>query len=125
MRTRTKLPVAGLLLSLFGLALTSCGGGGPEPGFDVTGLWTEVGGDSTIRFTAGGGYEINFEPGLEGTTSFSGDSYERVDNATVTFNYLSGRGAAMEMILVEMKINSRHQLSFKLGDRRFRFTRAE
>ena len=124
MRTRTRPFLAALLLSVLGLTLVSCSDGGPEPGFDVTGLWTETGGNSTIEFTAAGGYEVTFSPGLNGTTSFSGESFDRVDNATLTFVYLSG-GAAMEILDVEVKIDSRHRLSFRLEGRRFRFTRAE
>ena len=124
MRTRTGPFLAALLLSILGMALASCSDSGPEPDFDVTGLWTESGGNSTIEFTAAGGYKLNFDPSLNGTTSFSGDSVERVDNATLTFVYVSGR-AALEIIDVEVKIDSRHRLSFRLEDRRFRFTRGD
>lgn len=124
MGNRTRLRWTLLLAGAVGLVLASCSDAGPEPGFDVTGLWTETGGNSTIEFTAAGGYKLNFDPSLNGTTSFSGDSVERVDNATLTFVYVSGR-AALEIIDVEVKIDSRHRLSFRLEDRRFRFTRAE
>ncbi|MBN1954061.1 MAG: hypothetical protein JW900_03320 [Anaerolineae bacterium] len=114
-----------LLFLIASLILVACGDGGPEPGFDVTGLWTEQGGSSTIEFTAGGAYEINFDPPLsDGTTSFGGDSYTRVDNSHLTFVVVMGR-ASLEIIDVEATINSENVLRFRLDGRTYRFVKAD
>jgi hypothetical protein len=107
------------------ILLVACGNGGPEPGFDVTGLWTEQDGGSTIRFTEAGGYILSFDPSLsDGTTSFEGDSYKRVDNSHLTFTMLMGR-ASLEIIEVEATINSSNVLRFKLDGKDYRFVKAD
>jgi hypothetical protein len=105
--------------------LVACGNGGPEPGFDVTGLWTEQGGGSTLEFTEAGGYVLNFDPPLsDGTTKFEGESYNRIDNSHLTFTILMGL-ASLEIIKVEATINSKNVLRFKLDGKTYRFTKAD
>ncbi len=109
---------------VIGVILVACGNGGPEPGFDVTGLWTEQGGGSTLEFTEAGGYVLNFDPSLsDGTTNFEGESYNRVDNSHLTFTVLMGR-ASLEIIEVEATINSSNMLRFKLDGKTYRFIKA-
>jgi len=108
-----------LLLLAISLLLLVCSNGGPEPGFDVTGVWTEKGGNSMLKFTEEGGFILNFSPSLsDGTEKFEGDSYTRVDNANVTFRIIMGR---FEIVNVEANINSNNVLSFKLDGRTYKF----
>lgn len=112
-----------ILLAVSVVMLVGCGGAGPEPGFDVTGVWTEQGGGSTLEFTEGTGYMLIFEPPLsDGTTKFGGESYARVDNSHLTFTILMGR-APLEIIEVEAIIDSSHVLRFKLDGKSYRFTK--
>ncbi len=112
-----------ILLTVSVVMLAGCGGGGPEPGFDVTGVWTEQDGGSTIEFTEGTGYMLIFEPPLsDGTTEFSGESYARVDNSHLTFTILMGR-ASLEIIEVEATIDSSHVLRFRLDGKSYRVTK--
>lgn len=103
------------------LVVAACGGdAGPAEGFDVTGQWSEDGG-SSITFTPSGGYDIVFSPGLsDGTTRFSGENFERVDNAHLTFTVLLG----FDIVEVEASITSDEVLKFSLDGRDFRFTRS-
>ena len=111
---------------VIGMILVACGNGGPEQGFDVTGLWTEQGGGSTVEFNEGGGYVLNFDPSLsDGTTKFEGDSYNRVDNSHLTFTVLMGGLASLEIIEAEATINSNNVLSFKLDGKTYRFIKAD
>ena len=111
---------------VIGVILVACGNGGPEAGFDVTGLWTEQGGGSTLELTEAGGYVLNFDPSLsDGTTNFEGESYNRVDNSHLTFTVLMGGIASLEIIEVEATINSNNVLRFKLDGRTYRFIKAD
>ena len=116
------------LVSIFlmaGVMLVACSDGGPEPGFDVTGLWEEQGGNSTLEFTADGGYELNFDPPLsDGTTIFGGESYDRVDNSHLNFTIVMGR-ASLEIVEVEATINSDNVLRFRLDGQTYRFVKAD
>jgi hypothetical protein len=111
---------------LVSMMLVACSDSGPEPGFDVTGLWTEQGGDSTLEFTEDGGYSLNFDPPLsDGTTMFEGESYNRIDNSHLTFTVLMGGFASLEIIEVEATINSENVLRFRLDGRTYRFIKAD
>jgi len=113
------------ILLVVNVMLVACSDGGPEPGFDVTGLWTEQGGDSTLEFTEAGGYDLNFDPSLsDGTTKFGGESYNRVDNSHLTFTVLMGR-ATLEIIEVEAIITSGNVLRFELDGKNYRFIKAD
>jgi hypothetical protein len=112
------------IVAIAGLMLVACSGGGPEPGFDVTGLWEEQGGDSTLEFTADGGYELNFDPPLsDGTTMFSGESYNRIDNGHLSFTVVMGGAASLEIVEVEATINSDNVLRFRLDGQTYRFVK--
>jgi len=94
-------------------------GDGDSAGFDVTGLWTEQGGGSTLYFTETGGHSVHFDPQLsDGTTDFSGDSYNRVDNSHLTFTILVNR---FDLIEVEATINDSNVLRFELEGKTYRF----
>ena len=125
--TMTRKAVSLALIFLVGsLMLVACSDSGPEPGFDVTGLWTEQGGDSTFEFTENGGYDLNFDPPLsDGTTQFGGESYNRIDNSHLTFTALMGRITSLEIIEVEATINSENVLRFRLDGKTYRFTKAD
>lgn len=118
-----------ILASIFlviGVILVACSNGGPEPGFDVTGLWTEQGGGSTLEFNEAGGYVLNFDPSLsDGTTKFEGESYNRVDNSHLTFTVLMGGMATLDIIEAEATINSNNELRFKLDGKTYRFIKAD
>ncbi len=119
----TKVLRVSIVLVLATVLLAACGDSGPEPGFDVTGLWTEQNGDSTLEFTEAGGYILAFDPSLsDGTTQFEGESYTRVDNSHLTFTMLMGR-ASLEIIEVEATINSSNVLQFKLDGKNYRFVK--
>lgn len=103
--------------------LSACADAGPEPGFDVTGLWREQGGSSTIEFSEDGGYDVNFSPSLsDGTKEIRGESYNRVDNSNITFTVIMGR-ASLEYIEVEASINSENVLKFKIDGNIYRFVK--
>ena len=124
MSRRGKAIVSAVILLIISVVLVGCGDSGPEPGFDVTGLWIEQGGGSTLEFTEAGGFVLNFDPPLsDGTTMFEGDNYNRVDNSHLTFTMLMGR-ASLEIIEVEATINSSEVLRFKLDGKTYRFTKS-
>lgn len=105
--------------------LTACSEGGPEPGFDVTGLWKEKGGNSTLEFTKAGGYIINFDPPLsDGTTKFEGESYNRIDNSHLEYTILMGR-TQVKIITVKATINRNNVLRFSLDGKTYLFAKAE
>ena len=101
--------------------IVSCSDPGPAENFDVTGVWQEEGGNSTVKFTEDGGYELNFDPGLsDGTTKFGGESFTRVDNGHLTFTVVMGRGT-LEIITVEASISSDNVMKFKLDGKTYKF----
>jgi len=123
MKKTIKTIFTALIVLIAIVALAACSDEGPEPGFDVTGVWSEQGGGSTVEFTASGGYILNFNPGLsDGTTKFEGDSYDRIDNGHLSFIVIMGR-APMEIIDVEASISSDHVLKFKLDGKTYKFTK--
>lgn len=118
--------IQALIFLVIGVILVACGNGGPEPGFDVTGLWTEQGGSSTLEFNEAGGYALNFDPSLsDGTTKFEGESYNRVDNSHLTFTILMGGLATLDIIEAEAAINSNNVLRFKLDGKTYSFIKAD
>ena len=111
-------------LVVFVLLLSACGDAGPEADFDVTGVWVEQGGGSTLEFTEEGGYAFVFDPALsDGTTKFSSESFDRIDNAHVGFTIIMGRGS-IEIIDIKASISSDHVLKFKLDGKTYRFEKA-
>jgi hypothetical protein len=114
-----------LYFSLMVVLLTtiaSCADAGPADNFDVTGVWQEEGGNSSVEFTEGGGYKLVFNPGLsDGTTKFEGESYTRVDNGHLTFIVVMGRGT-LDIITVEASISSDNVMKFKLDGKTYKFT---
>ena len=114
-----------LIMLAINIMLVACSDAGPEPGFDVTGLWQGQGNNSAIEFKKYGDYEITFDPALsDGTTKFGGEFYKRVDNGTITFTVVMGR-AAIEIIEVEATINSKNVLRFKLDGKTYRLEKAD
>jgi hypothetical protein len=125
MKRKTKALSLVLIFLVLSVILVACSDGGPEPGFDVTGLWKEQDGGSTLKFNEDGSYELNFVPSLsDGTTRFGGESYNRVDNSQLTFTVVMGR-ASLEIIKVEATINSQNVLRFKLDGKTYRFIKAD
>ena len=107
------------------MILVACSDGGPEPGFDVTGLWTEQGGGSALEFTEDGGFNLNFDPPLsDGTFRWEGESFNRTDNSHLTLVVVMGR-PSLEIIEVEATINSENVLRFRLDGKVYRFIRTE
>ena len=113
-----------LVLLAVGLMPVACNNRGPEPNFDVTGLWTEQSGGSTLEFTETGAYILEFAPPLsDGTTRFEGESYNRIDNSHLSFTILMG-AHPLEIIEVEATINSSNVLRFRLDGKTYRFTQS-
>jgi len=110
------------ILALLVVTVVGCGGdAGPPEGFDVTGTWSERGGDSSLQFTDTCGYNLRFRPALsDGTMTFGGERYERIDNATVGFRMVMGVGT-IEVIEVEARISGSEVLTFDLDGRTFSF----
>ncbi len=121
-----KFVLLALIFLAVSVMLVACSDSGPEPGFDLTGLWMEQGGGSTLEFTKEGGYELNIFPLLrDGTSRITGDIYSRTDNSHLTFTVFMGHGVSLKMIEVEATINSKNVLRFKLDGRTYRFTKSD
>lgn len=121
MQRRITAAVAAVLVAA--AAAAGCGGGegAPPEGFDVTGTWSERGGGSTLVFDDTCGYSLRFSPPLsDGTATFGGERYERIDNATVGFTIVLGLGD-IQVLDVEATIDGGEVLSFRLEDRSFKF----
>ncbi len=121
MKNFTKLKVFLLIISV---TLTSCNRVGPEPNFDVTGLWETKNNDSQIEFTEKGRYKIYFDPPLsDGTKSAGGSSYTRVDNGHLDFTVRYDYKKLVTISIVNATITSKNMLIFRLDDRTYRFTK--
>jgi hypothetical protein len=117
---------AAALICIAAVCVISAGGcenGEPEPGFDVTGMWVERGGKSTVEITEEGGFAFEFDPALsDGTTMQEGESFERVDNAHLNFRLFLGI-SPIRIVEVNASINSRHEMRFELDGENYCFVK--
>ena len=95
-----------------------------ESELNITGLWMEQDGGSTLEFTEEGGYTISFEPPLsDGTSKIGSESFTRVDKNHLTFTVVMGR-FGLDIIEVKVSINSSNVLKFKLDDKTYHFIKS-
>lgn len=107
------------------ITLVACANGSPKQEFDITGQWIEQDGESILELTKEGGYTINFIPSLsDGSTKFSSESYDRVDNSHFTFTIIMGR-ASFDLIDVKVSVKSSNELHFKLDGKTYRFIKSD